>query len=295
MTVAPKRNKQYLFGNAQRLVNEAFGFSKDTAPGDTIKYDKEVYALIAQDLLKNKAKTGRLNYNTFTLTQKNNLIKEARINAYKNVSQKNKSEAESLNLGFIKSANLIQDQAAALSKEIKQIIGSTPKNMLDQTQFDAVNTRIQQINSLQAKLNRTQSEAKNKFDQLVTSQETLAGTYKIDTVKETIGNVFKKSDLIEQFKKEKSANLGGWAKGINSTLQGYFQIALESEVALPTMFLGKGGSLLLGAMTDDFDSYNIYDAFVDTAGNNLSYDALGVEASTAFEGGGGVLDQSASE
>eukprot|EP01047_Picozoa_sp_COSAG01_P061559 COSAG01_NODE_7709_length_3090_cov_4.986203_2_plen_812_part_01 len=295
MTVAPKKNKQYLFGNVQRLVNEMFGFSKDTAPNETVKYDKEVYALIAQDLLKNKATTGRLNYNTFTLTQKNNLIKEARINAYKNASQKNKSEAESFNLDFIKSTNLIQNQADKLSKEIKQIIGDTPKDMLSQAQVDAVNIRIKEINSLQAKLDRTQSEAKDKFNQLVTSQETLAGTYKIDTSKETIGNVFKKSDLIDKFKKEQSANLGGWAKGINSTLQGYFQIALESEVSLPTMFLGKGSSLLLGAMTDDFDSYNIYDAFVDTAGNNLSYDALGVEASTAFEDGGGVLDQSASE
>ena len=295
MTVAPKRNKQYLFGNVQRLVNEMFGFSKDTAPNEVIKYDKEVYSLIAQDLLKNKATTGRLNYNTLTLTQKNNLIKEARINAYKNASQQNKSEAEATNLEFIKNTNLIQNQAAQLSEEIKQIIGDTPKNMLSQAQVDAVNIRIKEINSLQAKLDRTQSEAKDKFNQLVTSQETLAGTYKIDTSKETIGNVFKKSDLIDKFKKEQSANLGGWAKGINSTLQGYFQIALESEVSLPTMFLGKGSSLLLGAMTDDFDSYNIYDAFVDTAGNNLSYDALGVEASTAFEGGGGVLDQSASE
>ena len=295
MTVAPKRNKQYLFGNVQRLVNEMFGFSKDTAPNEVVKYDKEVYSLIAQDLLKNKATTGRLNYNTLTLTQKNNLIKEARINAYKNASQQNKSEAEATNLDFIKNTTIIQNQAAQLSAEIKEIIGSTPKNMLTQAQVDAVNIRIKEINSLQAKLDRTQSEAKDKFNQLVTSQETLAGTYKIDTNKETIGNVFKKSDLIEQFKKQQSANLGGWAKGINSTLQGYFQIALEAEVALPTMFLAKGGSLLLGAMTDDFDSYNIYDAFVDTAGNNLSYDALGVEASTAFEGGGGVLDQSASE
>ena len=295
MTVAPKRNKQYLFGNVQRLVNEMFGFSKDTAPNEVIKYDKEVYSLIAQDLLKNKATTGRLNYNTLTLTQKNNLIKEARINAYKNASQQNKSEAEATNLDFIKNTTIIQNQAAQLSAEIKEIIGNTPKNMLTQAQIDAVNIRIKEINSLQAKLDRTQSEAKDKFNQLVTSQETLAGTYKIDTNKETIGNVFKKSDLIEQFKKQQSANLGGWAKGINSTLQGYFQIALEAEVSLPTMFLSKGGSLLLGAMTDDFDSYNIYDAFVDTAGNNLSYDALGVEASTAFEGGGGVLDQSASE
>lgn len=295
MTVSPKRNKQYLFGNVQRLVNEMFGFSKDTAPNEVIKYDKEVYSLIAQDLLKNKATTGRLNYNTLTLTQKNNLIKEARINAYKNASQQNKSEAEAANLDFIKNTTIIQNQAAQLSAEIKEIIGSTPKNMLTQAQVDAVNIRIKKINSLQAKLDRTQSEAKDKFNQLVTSQETLAGTYKIDTNKETIGNVFKKSDLIEQFKKQQSANLGGWAKGINSTLQGYFQIALEAEVALPTMFLSKGGSLLLGAMTDDFDSYNIYDAFVDTAGNNLSYDALGVEASTAFEDGGGVLDQSASE
>lgn len=55
------------------------------------------------------------------------------------------------------------------------------------------------------------------------------------------------------------------------------------------------GSFGQGLIEGDTEKYNVYDAFFDTVKNNMSYDQLGVEASTVFENGKSFWEQDGSE
>ena len=280
---------------ASRMVNESFGFSKDTQPDQVLKYDQAVYSEVAKIISEDKVLKGRLNYNTATLEVKENLLKEARVNAYKKASKDNAYQATNLNENLVKDSNDATQQIAKLNAQIKKIKGTKSNRELDQSEIDQINILGKQINSIIAGFDRRQTEAETQFEKLKTDQTTLAGAYKIDLAANTIGNAFKKSDIIEDYKKESSAELGGFAKGLNSFLQSTFQLAVEGEIGLPTVAMAKMGSFGQGLIEGDTEKYNVYDAFFDTVKNNMSYDQLGVEASTVFENGKSFWEQDGSE
>ena len=280
---------------ASRMVNESFGFSKDTQPDQVLKYDQAVYSEVASIISEDKVLKGRLNYNTATLEVKENLLKEARVNAYKKASKNNAYKATNLNEDLVKDSNDATQQIAELNAQIKKVKGVKSNKELDQSEIDQINILGKQINSIIAGFDRRQTEAEAQFEKLKTDQTTLAGAYKIDLAANTIGNAFKKSDIIEKYKKESSAELGGFAKGLNSFLQSTFQLAVEGEIGLPTVAMAKMGSFGQGLIEGDTEKYNVYDAFFDTVKNNMSYDQLGVEASTVFENGKSFWEQDGSE
>ncbi len=280
---------------ASRMVNESFGFSKDTQPDQVLKYDQAVYSEVASIISEDKVLKGRLNYNTATLEVKENLLKEARVNAYKKASKNNAYKATNLNEDLVKDSNDATQQIAELNAQIKKVKGTKSNKELDQSEIDQINILGKQINSIIAGFDRRQTEAETQFEKLKTDQTTLAGAYKIDLAANTIGNAFKKSDIIEKYKKESSAELGGFAKGLNSFLQSTFQLAVEGEIGLPTVAMAKMGSFGQGLIEGDTEKYNAYDAFFDTVKNNMSYDQLGVEASTVFENGKSFWEQDGSE
>jgi hypothetical protein len=280
---------------ASRMVNESFGFSKDTQPDQVLKYDQAVYSEVAKIISEDKVLKGRLNYNTATLEVKENLLKEARVNAYKKASKDNAYQATNLNEDLVKDSNNATQQIAELNAQIKKVKGTKSNRELDQSEVDQINILGKQVNSIIAGFDKRQTEVEAQFEKLKTDQTTLAGAYKIDLAANTISNAFKKSDIIKDYKKESSAELGGFAKGLNSFLQSTFQLAVEGEIGLPTVAMAKMGSFGQGLIEGDTEKYNVYDAFFDTVKNNMSYDQLGVEASTVFENGKSFWEQDGSE
>jgi len=293
-----------MLASASRLVNESLGLSRafpetfgaaDSMPSQVLKYDQAVYSEVADIVSKDKVLRGRLLSDTASLEVKENLLKEARVNAYKKTSKDNEYQAANLNEDLVKDLNGATQQVAELNAQIKKIKGTKTNKELNQAEIDQINILGKQINSIVAGFDKRQTEAETQFEKLKSDQITLAGAYKIDLAANTIGNAFKKSDIIDQFKKESSAELGGAAKGLNSFLQSTFQLALEGEIGLPTFLLTKFGSFGLGLMEGDTEKYNVYDAFFDTVKNNIAYDQLGVEASTVFENGKGLFEQEGTE
>ena len=272
-----------------RLYNQFTGAAKDLlrieeTPSEVITYDKNVYAEIVKTLSKDATATGRLRYDAMTLDQKEGIIKNARSSAYKKVSEQNKAEATNVVEDFNKQNLAVQIKVGNLKNQINEIKGNTPDNELTLSQVTAINNVIDQINNVISDQKSNLKAVNKQFQNLENSQKTLAGSYGIDVANQTINNAFFKSDEIKKFKDEESAKMGGFAQGINSLVQGFYQISLEFNLGLGTEALGVTGSKLQQLMSGD-DSYNIYDAFIDTVSNNINFDVLGVKPSEAFTEG----------
>tara|TARA_R100000951_G_scaffold7292_1_gene6959 strand:- start:131 stop:9163 length:9033 start_codon:yes stop_codon:yes gene_type:complete len=272
-----------------RLYSQFTGAAKDLlrieeTPSEVITYDKNVYAEIVKTLSKDATATGRLRYDTMTLDQKEGIIKNARSSAYKKVSEQNKAEATNIVEDFNKQNLEVQIKVGNLKNQINEIKGNTPDNELTLPQVTAINNVIDQINNVISDQKSNLKTVDKQFKNLENSQKTLAGSYGIDVANQTINNAFFKSDQIKKFKDEESAKMGGFAQGINSLVQGFYQISTEFNLGLGTEVLGVSGSKLQELMSGD-DSYNIYDAFIDTVSNNINFDVLGVKPSEAFTEG----------
>ena len=270
------------------MVSQVEGLAEDLSPmrdrsenkgvTEVIEYDKAVYGEILAALEGSDTKQGRLVYETMTLEQKENMLKTARFSAYEKTSLKNKYKAEDLIKDFNQENLAVQEQADLIKAEIKAIRGDTPDNELSQVQVDSINELIGSLNGF-AKEQRKKGEGLRKtFEELEGSQQALAGSYNIDLAAQTIGNVFEKSNKIQKFKDESSAGLGGFQQGVNSLLQGSFQIIAQRYLGLPILVMGQLGSLAQNGVDGNFD-YNVYDAWMDTMDNNINYDILGTKPS----------------
>ena len=275
--------KAYSGFGGEGFTGQFVGLAKDLIraeedPTEVIKYDKAVYAEIIATLTEKDTETGRLVYNTMTLDQKENILKQARFGAYEKTSLKNKNTAQDLIAGFNEAGLVVQNQADIIKAEINAIKGDTPDDALSKNQVDGINFLIDKLNVLAGDQRRKSEGLKKQFEKLEGDQEALAGAYKIDLASQTISNVFEKSNKIQKFKDESSAGLGGFQQGLNSVLQGSYQIVLQRYLALPVMGMGMIGSLAQNGLDGNFD-YNIYDAFIDTVDNNIKYDIVGVKPS----------------
>jgi len=278
-----KDTKAYSGFEGKGLTGQFIGLAKDLIraeeePTEVIEYDQAVYTEVISALTGKDTDTGRLVYDAMTLDQKENILKQARFGAYEKTSLKNKNTAQDLIADFNATNLLAQDQADVIKAEIKAIKGDTPNDALTKQQVDSINVLIDKLNGLAGNQQAEGKRLTKQFEELEGSQEALAGAYKIDLASQTIGNVFKKSDEIQKFKDDSSAGLGGFQQGLNSILQGSYQIVAQRYLGLPILLMGTVGSLAQNGVDGDFD-YNIYDAFIDTMDNNINYDVLGTKPS----------------
>ena len=278
-----KDTKAYSGFGGKGFTGQFVGLAKDLIraeekPTEVIEYDQAVYTEVINALMGKDTDTGRLVYDTMTLDQKENILKQARFGAYEKTSLKNKNTAQDLIADFNANNLLVQDQADVMKAEIKAIKGDTPDNALTEEQVDSINVLINKLNVLARDQQSKGKQLTKQFEELEGSQEALAGAYKIDLASQTINNVFEKSNKIQKFKDDSSAGLGGFQQGLNSILQGSYQIVAQRYLGLPTLLMGTIGSLAQNGVDGNFD-YNIYDAFIDTIDNNIKYDVLGTKPS----------------
>ena len=264
-------------------LSQLGSFLEDTVmtvetPTEVLDYDQSVMENVLYALSKDKTTRGRLNFDTYTLDQKEQLLQSARYQSYVEKSYKNKTDAQAIAADF----DSTQSDTQAYMNNAKSIIDGMVAKYPNGLPEDIYNEAIQiqsDAKDYQAEAERKLNANKGQLEVLNKRQEELAGAYGIDTAKNTIKDSFKKTGEIREVAEESEDLIPVVGKGLGKALGGTWKMFLSGAVGFPAMVMGKTGSTLTGG------DYNVYDAFLDMTENNINYDLVGDTPTTLFKDG----------
>ena len=264
-------------------LSQLGSFLEDTvmtveAPTEVLDYDQSVMENVLYALSKDKTTRGRLNFDTYTLDQKEQLLQSARYQSYVEKSYQNKTDAQTIAADF----DSTQSDAQAYMNNAKSIIDGMVAEYPNGLPEDIYNEAIQiqsDAKDYQAEAERKLNANKGQLEVLTKRQEELAGAYGIDTAKNTIEDSFKKTGEIREVAEESGDLIPVVGKGLGKAMQGTWKMFLSGAIGFPAMVMGKTGSTLTGG------DYNVYDAFLDMTENNINYDLIGDTPTTFAKDG----------
>ena len=252
----------------------------EETPTEILNYNQKVMENVLYALEKDATTKGRLNYDTYTLDQKESLLKNARFDAFMQETRDNRNKAKKTIENFDLVQSELGDYINEASSQIQAILTQFPQGLPPDVYERAL--KIQDdAKAYEAEANKKLESFKKEFELLQSNQNTIAGAYGIDTADGSIKieDSFEKSGKIKEYAEKMSDGLGGTQKGLGKALQGTWRMFLEGAVGFPALVMGKAGSLLTGG------DYNVYDAFIDMTENNINYDLVGDTATTLFKDG----------
>ncbi|MDG1315216.1 MAG: hypothetical protein P8P29_06820, partial [Flavobacteriaceae bacterium] len=247
-------------------------------PTEVLDYDQSVMENVLYALSKDKTTKGRLNFDTYTLDQKEQLLQSARYESYVEKSYQNKTDAQAIAADFDSTQSDLQAYMNNAKSIIDGMVAEHPNGLPEDIYNEAIQIQSD-AKAYQSEAERKLNANKSQLEVLTGRQEELAGSYGIDTAKNTIKDSFKKTGEIREVAEESEDAIPVVGKGLGKAMQGTWKMYLSGAVGFPAMVMSKAGSTLVGG------DYNVYDAFLDMTENNINYDMVGDTPTTFAKDG----------
>ena len=247
-------------------------------PTEVLDYDQSVMENVLYALSKDKTAKGRLNFDTYTLDQKEQLLQSARYQSYVEKSYQNKTNAQTIAADFDSTQSDLQSYMNNAKSIIDGMVAEHPNGLPEDIYNEAIQIQSD-AKAYQSEAEKKLNANKSQLEVLTGRQEELAGAYGIDTAKNTIKDSFKKTGEIREVAEGAENLIPVVGKGLGKAMQGTWKMFLSGAIGFPAMVMGKTGSTLVGG------DYNVYDAFLDMTENNINYDMIGDTPTTFAKDG----------